>query len=211
MKIISTKIKPEQECSFQKIESNPQWSRSVDFIEGKCLFKYAGKSTNNCVELGSYFGKSSCFLSLALKGTSRTLYCIDRFGQGYNPLYAEKGNFGKQGDFLPLFKRNLKKYGSPSCVKIIRGDVNKNYKEIKNIGFIFVDADHSYEHVKKNIKIWTPKLNNGGYMLFHNVYDKLARGVKKALSELTPKYNLVKIARVHSMAVFQKEEKCKKI
>ena len=34
--------------------------------------------------------------------------------------------------------------------------------------FIFVDGDHEYEGVKKDIESWTPKLKKGGIIAFHD-------------------------------------------
>jgi len=35
--------------------------------------------------------------------------------------------------------------------------------------YIYIDADHSYEGVKKDYKIFWPRLEKGGFMVFHDV------------------------------------------
>ncbi len=59
------------------------------------------------------------------------------------------------------------------------------------VHIVFVDADHSYEAVQKDIKAWSPHVVSGGLMIFHdynptehnlNLFPEIA-GVKKAVAE----------------------------
>ena len=54
-----------------------------------------------------------------------------------------------------------------------------------SLDFVFIDADHSYECVKRDILAWTPKLKQGRLMCGHD-YD--FDGVNKAITELVPTY-----------------------
>lgn len=60
-----------------------------------------------------------------------------------------------------------------------------------DIHILFVDADHSYEAVKADIKAWSPHVVRGGLMIFHdyaptehnlNLFPEIA-GVRKAVDE----------------------------
>ena len=49
-----------------------------------------------------------------------------------------------------------------------------------SLDFVFIDADHSYAGVKRDIIEWWPKVKIGGTMIGH---DCLVSGVKRALGE----------------------------
>ena len=53
----------------------------------------------------------------------------------------------------------------------------------RKIDFLWIDGDHSYEGVKKDIYHWTPLVKKGGFICFHDYRD--APRVKKAVDELT--------------------------
>lgn len=50
------------------------------------------------------------------------------------------------------------------------------------VDLIYVDADHSYQGCKKDIKDWFYILRTGGIMAFHD-YENPAYGVKRAIRE----------------------------
>jgi hypothetical protein len=64
-------------------------------------------------------------------------------------------------------------------------------EEIKDgsIDAVFIDGDHSYEAVSKDLPFWWKKLRNGGWLLGDD-YDSGHLGTKKAVDEFSVKYNL---------------------
>jgi len=59
----------------------------------------------------------------------------------------------------------------------------------ESVGFIFIDADHSYEAVKADIQAWLPKLKKDCIMCGHD-YSKKFPGLMKAVDEIFGKPNL---------------------
>ncbi|KKK62149.1 hypothetical protein LCGC14_3007230, partial [marine sediment metagenome] len=55
--------------------------------------------------------------------------------------------------------------------------------------FVFIDANHSYECVVKDIKAWTPKLRPGGMLSGHDFSDRYS-GVVGAVTELVSDFSL---------------------
>ena len=53
----------------------------------------------------------------------------------------------------------------------------------RSLGFVYLDANHSYEGAMRDLKAWTPKIKTGGIMAGHD-YNALY-GVKKAVDEFT--------------------------
>jgi len=73
--------------------------------------------------------------------------------------------------------------------EIIVGDSGKLHAKFnEDIHLLFIDGDHHYEAVKKDIAGWTPKVAVGGYVIFHDfrTEPKAAAkhaGVKQAILE----------------------------
>jgi len=53
-----------------------------------------------------------------------------------------------------------------------------------SLDFVFLDGNHSYEYVKKDIKIWTKKIRIGGILAGHDVDNVNFPGVRQAVDEL---------------------------
>ena len=37
-----------------------------------------------------------------------------------------------------------------------------------HLDFVYIDANHAYEHVKRDIELWYPKVRRGGYLMGHD-------------------------------------------
>jgi hypothetical protein len=57
----------------------------------------------------------------------------------------------------------------------------KNVKD-SSLDYVYIDAMHDYDNVKKDINAWLPKVKVGGLMLGHD-YTPRYRGLKKAVRE----------------------------
>jgi len=62
-----------------------------------------------------------------------------------------------------------------------------------SLDFVFIDADHEYESVKKDILAWTPKLKEGGMLSGHDTHFD---GVYEAINELIPTWSATGIDHV---------------
>jgi predicted O-methyltransferase YrrM len=52
------------------------------------------------------------------------------------------------------------------------------------LDFVFIDGDHSYEGVKRDLAAWLPKVKPGGWLMGHDYGNKPDGGVKRAVDEL---------------------------
>ncbi len=66
----------------------------------------------------------------------------------------------------------------------------------KNYDIIYIDGDHSYNGVKRDLEAAFNKINNNGYIMGHDYEMNMAKarqaydfGVKKAVTEFCEKYN----------------------
>lgn len=68
--------------------------------------------------------------------------------------------------------------------ELLRGSTVSMANKLKNnsVDLVYVDACHSYDCVKNDIKAWWPKLKVGGIMAFHD-FENNDYGVKQAVHE----------------------------
>lgn len=79
------------------------------------------------------------------------------------------------------------------------------------LGLLIVDADHSYDGVKRDIEAWLPHVAEGGFVFFHD-YDASATefadqerypGVKQAVEEYMRFGRWQEVARAGTAIVFR--------
>lgn len=86
-----------------------------------------------------------------------------------------------------LIKENNLKTGAElgvrSRAKFIRDWITEAVKQVSDnsLDFIFIDADHSYKSVVRDIQDWKPKVKKGGYITGHDWYQS---PVKRAVTDV---------------------------
>ena len=148
------------------------------------------KDTNPSVimEIGTANGGALfCFARLAPRDA--TLISIDlpegKFGGGYPaekiPFYEA---FARPGQSLSLLREDSHNTETLKRAKEILGS--------RQIDFLFIDGDHSYEGVKKDFEMYSPLVRKGGVIAFHDVAPKgapeLTGGVPRFWKEISGKY-----------------------
>lgn len=91
-----------------------------------------------------------------------------------------------------MFKGNLERSGYWKSVTPVQGyttEVVKTWTEAADL--VFVDADHSYEGVRKDVRDWRQHIKVGGQILMHDVELKIAgsredSGPGKVVGEFFP-------------------------
>ena len=112
------------------------------------------------------------------------LYAVDLWG--YVPEVFTEYSQGIYADWdFSLEKRKFDQQTAPYVdrLHVMRGiswDMAM-YVQEEELDFVFIDADHGYESVLKDIKAWTPKLKPGGVLSGH---DSDLPTVRQALDEL---------------------------
>ena len=124
--------------------------------------------TGDILEIGSFAGSSALILARAnqASGTPGALWLVEPQPQP------------DKETFLRMFKdRRL-----DARVRLVdrtseeaRSLINASFR------FIFVDGNHEYEYVRRDIELWQDRLQPGGIIAFH---DSRAPGVARAIQEL---------------------------
>lgn len=117
------------------------------------------------------------------------LYSVDPWKEFDKISYWDCSNVSqeKQEAKYRIAVETLKKYGERS--KIVRKTSEEGSKMFDNnsLDFVYIDANHSYEACKEDIRLWWPKIKEGGVIAGDDYGKKF--GVKKAVDEFVKKNN----------------------
>lgn len=130
------------------------------------------------VEIGSYCGGSTVVIgrAAARRNPRVRLYAIEPFAF-HEARYHH--------DYERLFDRNVAEWGLTATVVKVRttsDEAARNWK--RGIDFLYIDGDHSYEAVVRDIKNFVPFVRTGGLLAFHDYKPVGKEGVKRAIEEL---------------------------
>ena len=59
-----------------------------------------------------------------------------------------------------------------------------------SLDFVFIDADHSYDGIFVDLRMWYPKVRSGGVMAGHDYVDWAGYGVIKAVDDFVAEHGL---------------------
>ena len=148
--------------------------------EGEALYKYALEysMTGDCLEIGSYCGKSAVYIGTAVKKNSRLLYSIDHHRgseeQQPNQEYYDPDLINDDGDginTLPFFIETLERSELKETVIPIISSSKEAFKNLDGpFSMIFIDGGHSREAAEIDYRLWSSKLVNGGLLAIHDVF-----------------------------------------
>jgi hypothetical protein len=87
-------------------------------------------------------------------------------------------------------------YGFQERSVLIR-DLSERAAELFPLGtldFVYIDAAHAYEHIRKDIAVWAPRVRKGGLIAGHDYLDGDLScgefGVKRAVDEWAQQHSL---------------------
>lgn len=109
-------------------------------------------------------------------------YCVDSYTNHEN----SKGDCGAPQEWhdMNLAIAKWKLYNSRHLVRWMRGISWEMSKEIEDysIDFLYLDAGHDYESVKKDLHAWYNKVKRGGIIAGHDFLNR-GFGVKQAVMD----------------------------
>ncbi len=145
-------------------------------IEGYALFALAarGPGEGAIVEIGSFMGRSTCWLAAGTQSASREkVVAVDHFtgSPEHQPgaSHAVK-EIADEGTTYRRFQENVRAAGLEEWVEARRAGSLEAVKNWKGpIRLLFIDGDHSYEASRADFDAWTPHLVSGGVVALHDV------------------------------------------
>ena len=188
----------------------------LDLNEGIALYEEVKRVSENnfCVEIGSYCGKSTCFIGQACKENKSKLITIDhhkgseeqQLGELYFDAEVYDEKLGRVNT-LPLLEKNLAKFDLEDVVKpLVMDSISASKIVENNADLIFIDGSHTFESAESDYELWKNKIKKGGTLAIHDVYDSEDEGgqapnkiFKQSLNE---GFNFMK--RVKSLVLLKK-------
>ena len=179
-------------------------------MEGFTLAMLAmnGPGEGAIVEIGSFMGRSTCWLAAgSIEGGREVVHAVDHFkgspehqAWGSHPVKA----IADEGSTFNKFRENIRRIGfehhvTPIPLPSIRACVQWEGP----IRLLFIDGDHSYEETKGDFDLWSPFIAPGGVVAFHDV--GAWKGVTQFVNEMSASNKAWKqISAVNTLRVFQR-------
>jgi len=146
------------------------------------------------IEIGTQTG---LFSEIILQNSKLSLlWSLDcwEHQEDYNDI-ANKENIRQKYYWLKTINR-LKKFGKRSkIIKAYSNEIPIKYNYLKDMDFVYIDANHTYEGCKSDLEIWYSRVREDGILSGHDYFNGDKKdckncGVKKAVDEMVKKYNL---------------------
>lgn len=141
------------------------------------------------VEIGVWRGQSVCFAAVEIINLKKniTIYAVDTWEGSKEENLWEIDNETNIETIYDNFLNNIEPVKELIVpIKKTSVEASKLFED-KSLDFVFIDASHLYEEVKKDINHWFPKVKIGGYIGGHDYtnnepFEK--NGVKVAVDEI---------------------------
>ena len=139
-------------------------------------------SNSHFVEVGTWKGMSACFMAVEIINSNKRIKfdCVDTWE--YVPTSIDICE-SLYDDLYDVFVKNIEPVkNNINIIRSISWDGAKEYKD-NSLDFVFIDAGHDYESVKKDISSWFPKMKSSGIIAGHDYYNDGTCKVRKAVDE----------------------------
>jgi hypothetical protein len=142
-------------------------------------------------EIGVAEGGFSFFLLDRWPGTA---YQIDPWIEPDPFDFQENIPAGEQERRYQLVLSVAKKYRGRAIPKRMTSAEAAPCIEDETLCFVYIDANHNYEHVREDLALWWPKVRSGGIFAGHDYLEGLVGGVeygvKHAVTEFAAEHGL---------------------
>jgi cephalosporin hydroxylase len=169
---------------YNKIEFGENWFTYESF------YKFVLSKFDNAtfVEVGSWKGKSSAFLAVEIANSGKDIqfYCIDTWRGSQEHQNMDLNNL--YDTFLNNMKPLSKYY---KAIRIDSVEASTMFEDY-SLDFVFLDADHSYEGILKDLHAWDRKIKPGGIIAGHDYKNTDFIGIEKAVHEFYGENNINK-------------------
>ena len=148
--------------------------------EGKALYKWARKFSEYgpLLEIGTYCGKSSMFLSEGAQANNQYVYTIDHhMGSEEHQVNEEYfdieifDELSKRINSFPLFLKNINNFGIKNIVPIVNESSLVAESWGSPLAMVFIDGGHSLETAMNDFISWHEKIISGGALVIHDIFE----------------------------------------
>lgn len=136
------------------------------------------------LEVGTYCGKSAVYLGAAAREAGGTVFTVDHHrgseenqaGWEHHDTEVVDAETGLM-DTLPFFRRTIQRAGLEDQVVAVVGrstTVSAHWRT--PLSLLFIDGGHAEEHAQNDYSGWAPWVQEGGYLVIHDVFPDPADG-----------------------------------
>jgi len=152
-------------------EADAQWYKSI-------VSRIVG---GRMIEVGCWKGLSTHYIGKLCNMNHTDLWCVDK----WEGTVGDSGEAVKE-DVYNIFLSNMKILGIElTAVKMPSLEASEEFED-EFFDFIFLDAAHDYDNVKRDLEVWLPKLKKRGVFGGHDFHlHKDYFGLRKAVLEFT--------------------------
>jgi len=168
-------------ASLPRPESVPGFSSFIPLYEE--MVKGAPPECT-IVEVGSWCGRSSIAMARAIirSGKQIQFVCIDKWD--FRDPKRVQGTIFEQHDFclFDIWTEAISPFRPYVNVRALQCDSSAAAAlfDSESVWFVYIDADHLFKSVFKDIKAWYPKVRFDGHIGGHDLADDIP-GVEKAV------------------------------
>jgi predicted O-methyltransferase YrrM len=164
--------------------------RFLEYSNPESLYDYISTPSKNIIKIQQIKSEIVGLLEIIREYEPRLILEIGTLNGGTLFLFSRvankdaliisidlpKGNFGKLHfdwrvpliKHFPLPNQKVKLIRANSHDKSTLGQLNK-ILDNKKLDFLFIDADHTYEGIKKDFEMYGPLVREGGIIAFHDI------------------------------------------
>lgn len=162
--------KPEK---LQKLFATPRMGHApldeTNSVKGLFeLIKLYFKPNFQVVEIGSFQGVSTLLFALF----AEKVYSVDNYSYLASPDQAAFGSTTFKQMFIDAEKLFTERIlGIPNIVKVRKSSIEAavDFKD-NSLDVVYIDGEHDYENIKKDIRAWKNKIKKGGLLAGHDWY-----------------------------------------
>tara|TARA_R110002110_G_scaffold64634_18_gene178628 strand:+ start:1873 stop:2490 length:618 start_codon:yes stop_codon:yes gene_type:complete len=152
----------------------------MDADEGWALHDAAldGSRLGPSLEIGSYCGKSTVYIGVAVQVNRSVLYALDHHqgseenqqGWEHHDTTLYDAETDKLNTF-PLFRRTMRMAGlEDTVIPIVAPSKVASKQWAGAFGFVFIDGGHGMEPAMDDYRHWAPRVMPGGVLAIHDVF-----------------------------------------
>ena len=133
------------------------------------------------VEVGVWKGRSISTILDICRTNHNRLVAVDTWSPDLrDPGYQEAAT----RDILAIFRENLRLLGHTRTVEILQEDSAHacDHFSDRSVDLVFLDADHAYESVSRDLEAWLPKVARHGLLCGHDYTSR--PGVRRAVEDM---------------------------
>jgi len=161
--------------------------RDADFASGLCRRARPGV----VVEIGVLRGRATAVMAPLCRDGGCAYHAVDNFRGGSDP--GDPAAAAQRTErVLTSFRRNMKSLGLWDYITVHKSDSSAASAIFPDgsVELCFIDADHTFEGVTRDMEAWWPKIRPGGAMAGHDYRHTRKHGVRPAVDAFAARAGL---------------------